>query len=399
MLKEKKILVLVTGSIAAYKSVFLVRLLVQSGAQVKVVMSKGALEFVTPLTFATLSKNPVHSDFTEDKNEGTWTNHVATALWADLIVAAPLSANTLSKMANGLCDSFLMAVYMSARCPVMAAPAMDHDMYLHGGTQANLTKIKSFGNIILSPEDGELASGLVGKGRMMEPETILEKIIAHFNPALPLLGKKALVTAGPTYEKLDPVRFIGNFSSGKMGFALAESLAAQGAEVTLIAGPSHQTVQSARIKRINVISAEEMLQACNISFLDCHIAIMAAAVADYKPKNIAPEKIKKSDTTVILELTKTVDIAYTLGQLKKKSQVLIGFALETENEETNAQLKLEKKNLDFIVLNSLRDEGAGFGTDTNKITLIWPGNKKQSFGLKSKAEAAKDIVAQIVNLF
>jgi phosphopantothenoylcysteine decarboxylase / phosphopantothenate---cysteine ligase len=399
LLKGKKILLLVTGSIAAYKSVFLVRLLAQSGAEVKVVMSKGALEFVTPLTFATLSKNPVHSDFTEDKNEGTWTNHVATALWADLIIAAPLSANTLSKMAHGQCDSFLMAVYMSARCPVMAAPAMDHDMYLHGGTQDNLGKIKSFGNIILSPEDGELASGLVGKGRMMEPETILEKIISHFNPVLPLLGKKALVTAGPTYERIDPVRFIGNFSTGKMGFALAESLAAQGAEVTLIAGPSAQAVGNARIKRINVTSAEEMLQACNSTFTDCDIAIMAAAVADYTPKTIAKEKIKKSDKELTLELTKTVDIAYTLGQQKTKAQVLIGFALETENEETNAEQKLQKKNLDFVVLNSLRDEGAGFGTDTNKITLIWPGNKKQTFGLKSKAEAANDIVAQIVTLF
>ncbi len=398
LLQGKKILLLVTGSIAAYKSVFLTRLLVQSGAEVRVVMSKGALEFVTPLTFATLSKNPVHSDFTENKNEGTWTNHVATALWADLIIAAPLSANTMSKMAQGLCDSFLIAVYMSARCHVIVAPAMDHDMYLHGGTQENIGKLKSFGHTILSPKEGELASGLLGKGRMMEPEEILENIINYFHPALPLLGMKALVTAGPTYERIDPVRFIGNFSSGKMGFALAEALAAQGAEVTIVAGPSNQFISNPRIKRVDVVSAAEMLLACEKAFETVDIAIMAAAVADYTPKHFATEKIKKQDAEFSIELTKTIDIAYTLGQKKSAKQLLIGFALETEKEEEHAQQKLQKKNMDLIVLNSLRDEGAGFVSDTNKITLIWPDNKKQSFGLKAKREIANDIINEIVKL-
>lgn len=398
LLQGKKILLLVSGSIAAYKSAFLVRLLIQHGAEVRVVMSRGALEFITPLTLSTLSKNPVHSDFTENKDSGAWTNHVELALWADLIIAAPLSAHTLSKMASGLCDNFLMAVYMSARCKVMAAPAMDHDMYLHGGTQENLAKLKSFGHQILEPETGELASGLTGKGRMMEPEQITQAIIRHFNPELDLDGTHVLVTAGPTYERLDPVRFIGNFSSGKMGFAIAKELAARGAQVKLISGPTSLHISNPMIDVVHVESAEEMFQACKLVFGEMDIAIWAAAVADYTPVSKASEKIKKQEGTLSIELTKTKDIAFELGREKKSDQILVGFALETENAEEFASAKLAKKNLDMIVLNSLRDEGAGFAGDTNKITLLWPGNKKQTFGLKNKVDVAKDIVNEIVKI-
>lgn len=399
MIQGKKILVGVAGSIAAYKSAYLVRLLVQAGAEVKVMLTKGALEFVTPLTLSTLSKNPVYSDFTENKDSGEWTNHVELALWADLMVMAPLSANTLSKMAHGQSDNFFMAVYMSARCPILFAPAMDHDMFLHGGTQENIAKLKSFPkHSLLSPQEGELASGLVGKGRMMEPEEILREVIHHFHPTLPLLGKKAIVTAGPTYEHIDPVRFIGNFSSGKMGIAIANELAAQGAEVTLITGPIREQIKNSLIKVEHIVSAEEMLQACLNHFPESDISVMAAAVADYRPITQAKEKIKKKDDQWNLQLEKTTDIASTLGKKKKNGQILVGFALETENEKANAQGKLEKKNFDMIVLNSLRDEGAGFGTDTNKITLIWPNNKQQEFGLKSKSQVAADIVTEIVRL-
>ncbi len=399
MIQGKKILVGVSGSIAAYKSAYLIRLLVQAGAEVKVMLTKGALEFVTPLTFSTLSKNPVSSDFTENKNSGEWTNHVELALWADLMVLAPLSANTLSKMAHGQSDNFFMAVYMSARCPILFAPAMDHDMFLHGGTQENIAKLKSFPkHTLLSPQEGELASGLVGKGRMMEPEEILREVIHHFHPTLPLLGKKAIVTAGPTYEHIDPVRFIGNFSSGKMGIAIANELAAQGADVTLITGPIREQIKNSLIKVEHIISAEEMLQACLNHFPESDISVMAAAVADYRPVTQAKEKIKKKDDQWNLQLEKTTDIASTLGKKKKTSQILVGFALETENEKANAAGKLEKKNFDMIVLNSLRDDGAGFGTDTNKITLIWPNNKQQEFGLKAKSQVAVDIVTEIVRL-
>lgn len=399
MIQGKKILVGVAGSIAAYKSAYLVRLLVQAGAEVKVMLTKGALEFVTPLTLSTLSKNPVYSDFTENKDSGEWTNHVELALWADLMVMAPLSANTLSKMAHGQSDNFFMAVYMSARCPILFAPAMDHDMFLHGGTQENIAKLKSFPkHSLLSPQEGELASGLVGKGRMMEPEEILREVIHHFHPTLPLLGKKAIVTAGPTYEHIDPVRFIGNFSSGKMGIAIANELAAQGADVTLITGPIREQIKNSLIKVEHIVSAEEMLQACLNHFPESDISVMAAAVADYRPVTQAKEKIKKKDDQWNLQLEKTTDIASTLGKKKKNGQILVGFALETENEKANAQGKLEKKNFDMIVLNSLRDEGAGFGTDTNKITLIWPNNKQQEFGLKSKSQVAADIVTEIVRL-
>ncbi|MFN0031439.1 MAG: bifunctional phosphopantothenoylcysteine decarboxylase/phosphopantothenate--cysteine ligase CoaBC [Flavobacteriales bacterium] len=398
MLKGKKILLLVTGSIAAYKSAYLVRLLVKAGAEVRVVMSKGALEFVTPLTFSALSNNPVHSEFTEDKNQGTWTNHVNEALWADLMVAAPLSANTLSKMASGQCDSYLMAVYMSARCPVMLAPAMDHDMYQHHGTQQNIVKLKNTGSFIIEPKEGQLASGISGQGRMAEPEEIFESIITHFNPMLPLLGKKVMVTAGPTFEQIDPVRFIGNFSSGKMGYEVAESLANAGALVSLISGPVSLHTNHPRITRLNVKSAAEMLNECVEAFDGCNAAVMVAAVADYRPAMIATQKVKKNKDGLTLILENTEDIAATLGKAKKAGQVLVGFALETENAEVNAVQKLERKNLDMIVLNSLRDEGVAFGADTSKVTIFWPGNKKKTLELMTKKQLAENITNEIVTL-
>lgn len=398
MLTGKKILVAVTGSIAAYKSAYLVRQLVQHGAEVRVVMSPGALDFVTPLTFATLSGNPVASDFTEDPDKGTWTNHVEMGLWADLMIIAPLSSNTMSKMASAQSDNFLLATYLSARCPVMVAPAMDLDMFMHPATQANLQKLISFGHLVVEPEHGELASGLVGKGRMAEPEHIVAAVIQLFNPALPLLGKKAMVTAGPTYERLDPVRFIGNFASGKMGFELAESLAALGAEVTLISGPSHQQLKSRFISRIDVESAQQMYEASVVQFAHSDIAIMAAAVADYRPAHIADQKIKKDESTLTIELEKTKDIAAELGKIKQNGQFLVGFALETENEKEHAKQKLIKKNLDLIVLNSLRDDGAGFGTETNKICLLSPGNNWLDFGLMPKPRVASIIAEEIVKL-
>lgn len=398
MLNGKKILVGVCGSIAAYKSAYLIRLLVQSGAEVRVMMTPGALDFVTPLTFSTLSKHRVYSDFTENKNEGTWNHHVELGLWPDLILIAPISTNTLAKMSQGLCDSFFLATYMSARCPVMIAPAMDHDMYMHAATQENLDRVRSFGHQILSPNEGSLASGLVGKGRMAEPDEIYSAVVAHFNPALPLLGKKALVTAGPTYELIDPVRFIGNFSTGKMGFALATELANQGAEVTLICGPSSLQISHPRICRLDIVSGQQMLAQCTEHFPNSDIIVLAAAVADYRPKHQATEKIKKADSALQIELEPTADIAATLGLTKGENQRIIGFALETENGEANAKGKLTRKNFDMIVLNSPKDEGAGFGTETNKITLIWPDNKMQTFGLKAKSKVAVDIVTEIVKL-
>ena len=399
MLTGKKILVGITGSIAAYKTAWLVRLLIQSGAEVKVVLSKGALDFVTPLTLSTLSKNPVYSDFTEDIDKGTWTNHVALGLWADLMVICPASANTLSKMASGQSDNFLLTTYMSVRCPVHVAPAMDHDMFLHPGTQNNIQKLREFGHLILEPNEGELASGLVGKGRMAEPEEILAKIIDHFNPNLPLKGKVALVTAGPTYEMIDPVRFIGNFSSGKMGFAIAESLANLGAKVKLITGPVNISISNLNVETIKVKSAQEMYEACSHNFEATDIAVLAAAVADYKPASQATEKIKKKDASLHIDLTPTVDIAASLGKMKLEHQRIIGFALETIDEESNAIDKMKRKNFDMIVLNSLKNEGAGFGTDTNQITLYWPDNKRKEFGLKSKVDVANDITQEIVKMF
>lgn len=398
MLEKKKILVAVTGSIAAYKAAYLVRLFVQHGAEVKVMLSPGALQFVTPLTFSTLSKNPVFSDFTENKDSGVWNHHVELALWADLMVVAPASANTLSKMAHGQSDNFLLATYMSARCPVMIAPAMDHDMFMHGGTRDNLRKLRDFGHHILAPGEGELASGLLGQGRMAEPQEIIDAIIAHFHPALPLKGQQVLVTAGPTYEKLDPVRFIGNYSSGKMGLALATALAQKGAHVHLVIGPNHLKIQHPQIEVHAVESANEMLGACLAVFDQCQLTVLSAAVADYRPAQQATEKIKKQGDHLVLELVKNPDIAATLGQRKKKHQKLVGFALETTNEKEHAADKLHRKNLDLIVLNSLRNEGAGFGTETNQISLIWPDNISQDFGLMSKQKVAEIIVDAAIDL-
>jgi phosphopantothenoylcysteine decarboxylase/phosphopantothenate--cysteine ligase len=391
MLKNKNILVGVTGSIAAYKSAFLVRLLVKSGANVKVVMTEAAAGFITPLTLSTLSKNPVLIDFTKDK-EGEWNNHVELGIWADAFLIAPASTNTIAKMANGLCDNLLLATYLSARCKVYFAPAMDLDMYKHKATLDNIKRLQSFGNVLINPGNGELASGLFGEGRMAEPEEIVEFLEKELSTDLPLKGKKVLVTAGPTYEAIDPVRFIGNHSSGKMGFAIAEELAAKGAGVTLICGPNSLKTENRNIKRIDITSAEELYNASVKDFKNSDIAILSAAVADYKPASVAKQKIKKTDGSKNIELTQTKDTLAELGKMKKKGQLLVGFALETNNEVENAKSKIKKKNLDMIVLNSLNDKGAGFKSDTNKITIIDKNNKSVKFELKSKAEVAKDIV-------
>jgi phosphopantothenoylcysteine decarboxylase/phosphopantothenate--cysteine ligase len=395
MLQGKNILLGVTGSIAAYKSLLLVRLLVKEGATVKVIQTPAARDFVTPLSLSTLSKNTVLSDlFAGD----TWANHVDLGRWADIFVIAPLSCNTLAKMAVGLCDNLLLAAYLSATCPVLVAPAMDEDMWRHPATQANLQKIESFGNKIIPVEKGELASGLFGDGRMAEPETILEYIRSILaNGAGDLNGKKALVTAGPTYEAIDPVRFIGNHSSGKMGIAIAEELAQRGANVQLVLGPSSQPVEAGKIAVHRVTSAAEMLAICVAEFANTDIAVLAAAVADYAPKEKAPEKIKKKEDNLSLELTKTKDILKTLGGLKKQQQLLVGFALETKDGRSYALDKLRSKNADLIVLNSLNDEGAGFGIDTNKITIFGKDGSEQSFEKKPKQQVAKDIVDTIVN--
>ncbi|NND77562.1 MAG: bifunctional phosphopantothenoylcysteine decarboxylase/phosphopantothenate--cysteine ligase CoaBC, partial [Flavobacteriales bacterium] len=365
---------------------------------VKVIMTPASLDFITPLTLSTLSKNPVHSDFTEDKDSGVWNNHVDLGLWADLFIVAPLSANTMAKMAEGVCDNFLLATFLSARCPVYIAPAMDLDMYQHGSTQENLQKVQENGAILIAPEDGELASGLSGVGRMAEPENILSFIEQDQKKSLPLYGKRALVSAGPTYEMIDPVRFIGNFSTGKMGYAIADELAKQGANVTLVSGPTKIETELSSVERIDVLSAQQMYDACIERFEDMDIAVMSAAVADYRPSEQEDKKIKKKDDTLSLELKKTEDILKKLGELKKE-QILVGFALETNNEEQNAKKKLGKKNLDFIVLNSLQDKGAGFGHDTNKVTLIDKQNNIEEFELKSKALVAKDIVSKIKSYF
>lgn len=397
-LHNKHIVLGITGSIAAYKSALIVRLLKKAGAQVQVVMTSSAQDFITPLTLATLADSPVKSDFTEDGNAGTWTNHVEVGLWADLFLVAPCSANTLAKMATGVCDNFLLACYLSAKCPVYVAPAMDRDMFLHGSTFDNLKTLQSYGNTIIEPDSGELASGLVGKGRMAEPEAIVASLEKHFAGQQPLAGKRALVTAGPTYERLDPVRFLGNYSSGKMGYALASALAEKGASVHLVSGPTALPQPEGITSFTQVESAADMLDACTAAFEGADITVMAAAVADYRPAHLAEEKIKKSDNTLTLQLEKTTDILAQLGQSKRDDQLLVGFALETENEIEHAKGKLERKNLDLIVLNSLRDPGAGFATDTNKVTVISQGNKLRSFELKSKADVAKDIVAIITEI-
>ncbi len=394
MLKGKKILLGVTGSIAAYKTAVVVRLLVKQGAAVKVIMTTAAKDFVTPLSLSTLSKNEVLTDIADNN---TWANHVMLGRWADVMLIAPLSCNTLAKMAIGLCDNLLMAVYLSANCPVVVAPAMDEDMWLHAATKQNLQKIAGFNNSIIPVTKGELASGLVGEGRMAEPEDIVNWLNNFFENKQELKDKKVLITAGPTYEALDPVRFIGNHSSGKMGIAIAAEMKNRGAIVTLVLGPSSISVPQ-NIEVIKVKSADEMYTACLSKFEHTDIAVMSAAVADYTPVNIAPEKIKKNENSFTLELTKTKDILKTLGQKKKPDQLLVGFALETNNEKEYALKKLQSKNADLIVLNSLNDSGAGFGHDTNKITIFDKEGNEYIFDTKPKTEVAKDIVNTIVKL-
>jgi len=401
MLQGKKILLGVTGSIAAYKSILLVRLLIREGATVRVIQTPASRDFVTPLSLSTLSRNPVLSDlFAAD----TWANHVELGRWADLLIIAPLSCNTLAKMATGLCDNLLVATYLSATCPVVVAPAMDEDMWNHPSTWSNLQKLESYGNRVIPVEQGELASGLFGDGRMAEPETILkfiEPILGGAESAPPaqpqsLTGKKALVTAGPTHESIDPVRFIGNHSSGKMGIAIARELARRGARVTLVLGPSALSIEEPGITVQRVTTAAQMFDACVKAFDDAHVAVLSAAVADYTPAAPVNEKIKKNDGSLMLELVKTRDILKTLGEMKKTGQLLVGFALETKDGREYALAKLKAKNADFIVLNSLEDQGAGFGLDTNKITIFGTGGFEQAFGTKSKQQVAKDIVDTIV---
>ncbi len=395
MLKGKKILLGVCSGIAAYKSAFLIRLLVKAGADVQVVMTPGAKDFITPLTLSTLSKKPVYSEFTSGTN-GEWNNHIELGLKADLIIIAPATANTIAKMANGLCDNLLLAVYLSARCPVIFAPAMDLDMLKHPATQKNIDKLKSFGNIIIPPGTGELASGLHGEGRLAEPEQILNFVEDFFSRKKKLSDKKILISAGPTYEAIDPVRFIGNHSSGKMGVALAEEAAKEGAEVFLVIGPSSEKTNHPNIMRTDVTSAKEMYEACTALFKKTDIAIMSAAVADYRPAKPSPVKIKKKDTVLKIELEPTQDILAQLGKTKKKNQIVVGFALETNNEVENAKKKLKSKNLDFIVLNSLQDKKAGFRHNTNKISIIDSNNKISNFELKTKEEVAHDIIAHLI---
>ncbi len=397
MLKDKKILLGVTGGIAAYKSVYLLRELVKRGAQVRVVMTPMAREFVGPLTFATLSHSPVFVDFF-DKNSGQWHSHVDLGLWADAFVIAPLTANTLSKMVTGQADNLLVTTYLSARCPVFVAPAMDLDMYRHPSVQENLKILRSRGVHVIDPGEGELASGLTGKGRMAEPTDIADYVQHFLSRTQDLLGKKALVTAGPTYEMIDPVRFIGNFSSGKMGFAIATELANRGAQVTLVTGPTSLDIDHPGINIIRVTSAEQMYRQAMKIFPDMDIAVLAAAVADYRPENMATQKIKKAGDDLVIRLVKNPDIAASLGKIKQPAQLLIGFALETDNELSNAMEKIRKKNFDFIVLNSLRDKGAGFGVDTNKVTFVFPDGHRKEFPLKTKQQVAQDIVDQIVSM-
>jgi phosphopantothenoylcysteine decarboxylase/phosphopantothenate--cysteine ligase len=392
-----KVVLGICGSIAAYKSATLVRLLVKSGADVRVVMTPDATNFITPLTLSTLSKNPVLVDYFTPET-GEWNNHVELGLWGDVMIIAPASANTMAKMAGGLCDNLLMAVYLSAKCPVYFAPAMDLDMWKHTATQDNIGKIQSFGNILIPPGTGELASGLHGEGRMAEPEEIIDFLLADIKSKLPLANQKMLVTAGPTYEAIDPVRFIGNHSSGKMGFAIADELARLGADVTLVSGPSAQISKQHSVKRIDITSAAEMLDACLQHYEGASACVMSAAVADYTPVTIAQQKIKKKEDGFSIDLKKTTDILNELGKLKAAGQILVGFALETNNEEINAIDKLQRKNLDFIVLNSLNDEGAGFKKDTNKITIIDKALNKTVYDLKTKEEVARDICAEIVEL-
>ena len=397
MLKDKKILIAVTGSIAAYKIASLVRLLIKAKAEVQVIMTESAKEFITPLTLSTLSKKPVYFSFYKTEN-GEWNNHVELGLWADYMLIAPASANTLAKMSTGICDSLLMATYLSAKCPVAFAPAMDLDMYQHPSTKKNIEKLIAFGNEFIAPGTGELASGLSGEGRMAEPEELLAFLENKFNPINFYSQKNILVTAGPTHEAIDPVRFIGNASSGKMGYALAEAFAEKGANVTLISGPTNLKINHPNIKKIAITSASEMFEAVKANFANSAITVMAAAVADYSPTHQATEKIKKTTDNLQIALSKTIDILQYVGEQKKADQLTIGFALETTNELVNAQNKLKSKNADLIILNSLNDEGAGFNVDSNKITMIDKNGQIEAFELKSKNKVAQDILQKITQL-
>ncbi len=394
-LKDKKILLGICGSIAAYKAAFLTRLLIKAGAEVQVLMTPAATGFISPLTLSTLSNRTVLTNISSEK---TWNNHVELGLWADAMLIAPVTATTLAKMAHAICDNIIVATYLSARCPVFVAPAMDLDMWKHPATQDNIDRLNSFGNHLIPVEHGDLASGLIGDGRMAEPEHILQHLEGFFLKKKTLSGKKALVTAGPTHEAIDPVRFIGNRSTGKMGIAIAESLAERGASVTLILGPSNFQPVHPNIKLIKIQTAAEMFQAAENLFKKTDIAVLSAAVADYRPMKTETSKIKKSNQNLSIELERTIDIAASLGKLKRKNQLIVGFALETDNELENAKSKLERKNFDFIVLNSLKDKGAGFAHDTNKITIIGRDNKIQHFELKSKKNVAEDIVNEIASI-
>ena len=391
-LTGKKILLGISGSIAAYKSAYLLRLLTKEGASVRVMMTSSAKDFVSPLTFSTLSKYPVASDIHDGE---AWTNHVEWGLWADIILIAPATAHTLARCALGLASDMLTATYLSARCPVFFAPAMDLDMWQHPTTLENISRLQSFGNFIIDVGTGELASGLTGPGRMAEPEEILERLQEFFHFREDMHGKKVLVNAGPTYESIDPVRYVGNHSTGKMGVAIAEEFAQRGSEVELILGPDSVLPQDERIKVTRIVTADEMLEACESRFHNSDITVLAAAIADYKPAVVAKEKIKKSLDTLSLELIRTADIAATLGKQKRKNQILVGFALETQDAEANAIEKLTKKNMDMIVLNNPHEDGAGFGHDTNKVTFLFPDNKREIFELKSKKDVARDIVDAI----
>ena len=393
-MKGKKILLAVTGSIAAYKAAVLTRLMIKAGAEVKVIMTPSATAFISPLTLSTLSKHPVHTDVIDG---AAWNNHVELGLWADLMVVAPATATTLGKMANGISDNIVTAVYLSAKCPVYFAPAMDRDMWLHPATVANIKRLETYGNTLIDAETGELASGLMGKGRMAEPENIVAQLTAALQQEQDLTGKKVLITAGPTYEAIDPVRFIGNHSSGKMGYALAKQCVQRGAEVVLVLGPNSLQITEPVIKVVKVTSGEDMYQATAEHHPSSDVIIFAAAVADYRPESAAPEKIKKSSDVLDLSLTKTRDIAATLGAQKTKSQIHIGFALETKDAEHYAQKKLEKKNFDFIVLNSLKDKGAGFKLDTNKVTIFTNNGERKAYEMKSKDKVAEDIINTLVD--
>lgn len=390
-LKGKHIILGVTGSIAAYKAAILIRLLVKEGAEVKVIMTPIAKEFITPLTLATLSKNPILVDFFNPEN-GDWNSHVDLGMWADLYLIAPASANSIAKMANGVADNLLLTTYLSAKCPVMVAPAMDLDMFNHEATQKNLNTLRGYGNLVIEPATGELASGLSGKGRMEDPENILNSVVNFFVKNDRFSGSKVLVTSGPTFEPIDPVRFIGNYSSGKMGSSIAESFANQGAQVVFITGPAKVIPAHKNIEIISVKTADEMYSAAVNAFPSVDIAVMAAAVADYTPTEISSSKMKRVSEDLTIKLKPTKDIAASLGNVKSKDQILIGFALETDKEFENASKKLASKNLDFIVLNSLNDSGAGFGYDTNKVTIIRKNGKTVNLDLKSKTEVANDIV-------